>query len=74
MINNLCKNAIDAMPNGGVITVELETKKLDRKTKSKLSLTKDLYIKLDIKDTGYGIPKKDLNTIICMICVHVYYN
>ena len=44
VIVNLCKNAADAMPNGGKITITTSQK--------------ENYILIDIKDTGYGISEE----------------
>ena len=49
VIENLCKNAIDAMGNNGTITVELQKKE------------NQIYI--DITDTGKGVPKSQFKTI-----------
>ena len=48
-IENLVKNAIDAMKGKGQIKIEI--------------LTKDKFIKIRISDTGKGIPKKRFNKI-----------
>lgn len=49
VIENLCKNAIDAMNSEGTITIALKSKDND-------------YI-LDVSDTGKGIPKSQFKTI-----------
>lgn len=48
VIENLCKNAVDAMDGKGTITI-------------RISAEKSVYI--DIEDTGKGIPQKLQNTI-----------
>ena len=49
VIENLCKNAVDAMDGSGLITIEL-TDDVD-------------HIHIDITDTGKGIPKSRFKTI-----------
>jgi len=52
-INNLISNAIDAMPQGGVLAIETNEESMNRKN----------YVTLKIADTGIGIPEKNLNFI-----------
>jgi len=49
VIENLCKNAIDAMGNSGRITLSLQND--------------DKYIYFDVTDNGKGIPKTQFKTI-----------
>jgi len=49
VIENLCKNAIDAMNGQGTITISLKTE--------------DSKIILDLEDTGKGIPKSNLKAV-----------
>ena len=49
------------MPKGG--TVEIKAEKMIIDTKEMLPLPKGEYIKISIKDTGLGIPKKNLQKI-----------
>ena len=49
VIENLCKNAIDAMGNDGTISIDLREKE------------NQIYI--DITDTGKGVPKSQFKTI-----------
>ncbi len=49
VIENICKNAIDAMGNNGTISIQLREK--------------DNQIYIDITDTGKGVPKSQFKTI-----------
>jgi signal transduction histidine kinase len=49
VIENLCKNAIDAMDNAGNITINLDEK--------------DSTIVIDVADTGKGVAKSNFKTI-----------
>lgn len=49
VVENLCKNAIDAMENNGTITIDLREKE------------NQIYV--DITDTGKGVPKSQFKTI-----------
>lgn len=52
-IQNIVINAKEAMPGGGKVKISTEDIRDDEKP----------YIKITIKDTGIGIPKKDINKI-----------
>ena len=49
VVENLCKNAVDAMEGKGTITLTL--------------LTEDRRVAVEVQDTGKGIRKKDLNSV-----------
>ena len=49
VIENLCKNAIDAMDNHGTITFDL--------------IEKESIVAIDITDSGKGVPKSQFHTI-----------
>lgn len=57
---NLIKNAVEAMPGGGRLTIAV--KEATSAMKSKLKL-KGKYVVISFLDTGPGIPKSDLNKI-----------
>lgn len=61
VIENLTINANQAMPNGGVFSIEAEN--IDEHSVNLLPLSKRRYVKLIIKDQGVGISKKDLQNI-----------
>lgn len=49
VIENICKNAVDAMDGKGAIEINIEEK--------------DKQVTIDIKDTGKGIPRAHLKTV-----------
>jgi PAS domain S-box-containing protein len=54
---NLCTNSIQAMEQGGVLSVNLERVEVsDSRTLSRGSLSKGPYVRLIVSDTGIGIP------------------
>ena len=52
---NLCVNARDALPNGGVITIEVKTVASETLVKQFPEAKNDRYIFLSISDTGTGM-------------------
>jgi two-component system, NtrC family, sensor kinase len=54
-INNLIDNAIDAMPNGGTLTLEAQNEPNPTQSLSEVVLT--------VKDTGHGIPHEQKEKI-----------
>ncbi|MEO8167438.1 MAG: response regulator [bacterium] len=61
---NLCVNARDAMPNGGIVSVCAENITLDRNYVAMNPEAKaGPYIVLKVKDTGSGIPPEVLDRI-----------
>lgn len=61
---NLCVNALDAMPQGGALTVAVENLRLDD---SHLAANPEAaagpYVRLSVSDTGTGIPPEILDKI-----------
>ncbi len=61
VVNNLVINADQAMPNGGTISVYAKNVVID--SRDALPLEPDKYVKITIKDQGYGIPEDYLPKI-----------
>ena len=54
-ILNLCINARDAMPDGGVITIETANRRLDGRMAQERGLEPGQYVSLCVSDTGCGM-------------------
>ena len=61
VMDNLLSNAVQAMPQGGKITIQAENIMITGK--SSLPLKSGNYLQIMIKDQGRGIPKKYLDKI-----------
>lgn len=61
VINNIVINAIQSMPNGGILKVKAGNKTI--KKSSHLIIEPGEYIYISIKDTGTGIPKNIIKKI-----------
>jgi PAS domain S-box-containing protein len=61
VINNVVTNAVQAMPDGG--TVSVVAKNLRVSQKSGLPLKDGPYVRISIQDTGTGIP----DTLLCKV-------
>jgi PAS domain S-box-containing protein len=61
VINNLVINAVQAMPDGGVIQAGLKNVVLS--AASSLPLPQGRYVRMTLKDFGAGISKENLNRI-----------
>ncbi|MBN2655621.1 MAG: response regulator [Spirochaetales bacterium] len=56
VILNLCVNGQDAMPSGGVLTIELTVVEMDQRSGRKYSnIEQGFYVLLAISDTGQGM-------------------
>jgi len=60
VVMNLCVNARDAMPNGGVLTIATANVTASKMSleKGASDLTRGEYVKLTVSDTGLGISKE----------------
>jgi PAS domain S-box-containing protein len=57
VVMNLCTNAMQAMPDGGVLEVMLEAERLDAERRlSHGTLAAGDYLRLRVRDAGTGIP------------------
>lgn len=61
VFNNLIINAVQAMPNGGMITFTIENVVLADKEIA--ALKAGAYVKIDVRDRGVGIPEEHLARI-----------
>jgi PAS domain S-box-containing protein len=61
VINNLVLNAVQAMPNGGTIKIQVENIKLE--AGHLVLLAAGNYVKISIADQGVGIPEEHLSKI-----------
>ncbi|MBI5589384.1 MAG: response regulator [Deltaproteobacteria bacterium] len=57
-LNNLIINAIQAMPDGGVLTIEVSTVVIE--SRDNLPLINGEYVKITLADQGAGIPAENL--------------
>lgn len=61
---NVLSNARQAMPDGGIVNISTENIVLDQEGSKKVSrLMPGPYIKIDVRDTGVGIPQENLEKI-----------
>ncbi len=56
VLQNLCRNAMDAMPHGGTLRVQTENQYLDKPFGQYDSIHVGEYVKVSVTDTGTGIP------------------
>lgn len=64
IILNLCVNARDAMPGGGLIGITVENRTVDGPHAAMhLESNAGPYVSINVSDTGVGIPKENLDKI-----------
>ncbi len=65
VIMNICLNARDALPNGGFIKIYSELTNLSSEDQMRFALTAKAgkYLKVSIKDNGFGITNENLQKI-----------
>lgn len=62
-ILNLCINARDAMPEGGLLTIETGNKWIDATTARQRDLEEGQYVTICVSDTGTGIAKELMDKV-----------
>ena len=62
-VMNMISNAVEAMPEGGKLTVSTENRYIDRPISAQNDLKEGDYVVLTISDTGTGISPDDLEKI-----------
>lgn len=62
-IQNVITNAIEAMPNGGELTIETRSVYFHETSPVISELEKGKYLRISIKDTGIGINTKEVSKI-----------
>jgi PAS domain S-box-containing protein len=60
---NLVSNAVEAMPNGGILTIKTANQYLDKPIRGYDEVREGDYVVLSVSDTGEGIPANDLKRI-----------
>jgi PAS domain S-box-containing protein len=60
---NLTLNAVDAMPNGGTLTVRTECSQIDKLAGGFDNISPGKYVIFSVSDTGVGIPKESIRRI-----------
>jgi len=61
IISSLLRNSVEAMPNGGTVTINVRNVTLPEE--NEFGLTKGPYVKVTATDTGVGIPENHLDKI-----------
>jgi CheY-like chemotaxis protein len=63
-VTNVLKNAVEAMPQGGALTVQAENRIIDNKVKDPaLPLNEGRYVRISIKDEGPGISEEHMDKV-----------
>lgn len=64
MLLNLCKNARNAMPEGGILRISAENTWVDTElARTNIDAQMGFYVVMTVSDTGIGIPSENLNRI-----------
>ncbi|MBN1103660.1 MAG: PAS domain S-box protein [Deltaproteobacteria bacterium] len=62
-VMNLVSNATEAMPRGGKVSISTENRYVDRPVRGYDQVKEGDYAVLTVRDTGVGIPEKDMDRI-----------
>jgi CheY-like chemotaxis protein len=62
-VMNLVSNAVEAMPNGGLISISTENRYIDKPIKNHDDIKVGDYVVLEVQDNGMGMPLEDLDKI-----------
>lgn len=64
VIMNLCTNAAHAMePRGGELSISLHDQQVELRPNDYQSINPGAYVRMEVRDTGHGIPREDLHRI-----------
>jgi PAS domain S-box-containing protein len=67
-VKNLISNGIEAMPDGGTLSIKSENRYIDRPIQGYDDVDEGDYAVLSISDTGIGIPPEDFERIFEPFC------
>lgn len=63
MLLNFSINALQAMQDGGELTIKTKSKKLSKRQANLLNIPSGYYVKLTVEDSGCGIDEENLSKI-----------
>jgi len=63
VVMNLVINALEAMPNGGLLTVKTDKRHIDRLISGFDNIEPGEYVIMTVSDTGLGIEEKDMKRL-----------
>ncbi len=63
MIMNLVANAVEAMPDGGEVVIEIDSMDIEKGVENNAGLSPGRYVKLKVSDSGEGMSTEVLNRL-----------